>query len=81
MSNFSHVEIDDADIEQTHLCVSVIDADREIQFIEEFPVKERNRAFRLASKLAHLLNIQTRLKDSPELEAKPIDVVVTPSTS
>ena len=81
MSNFSHVEIDDADMEHTHLWVSVIDTSNEIQFIEEFPIQERGRAFRLASKLAHLLNLQTRLKDSPELEAEPIDVVVAPSTS
>ena len=81
MSNFSHIEIDNSDTEHTHLWVSVIDADNEIAFIEQFAIDERDRAFRLASKLTHLLKIPAKLKESPELEAEPIDAAAFPSTS
>jgi hypothetical protein len=81
MSNFSHVEIDDADTESTHLWVFVVDTDNETRFIEQFKIRERNRAYHLASQLAGLLEIPIKLKKSPELEAELITDPAFPSTA
>ena len=48
-----HVEIDDADMERTHLWVTVNGVDGEmIELIEQYPVEERESAYAMARRLA-----------------------------
>ena len=72
MKNFSHVEIDDADMESTHLWVFVWDTNNEACFLAQFRRRERKRAYHLAYQLASMLEIPAKIKKSPELEPELI---------
>ena len=53
---YSYVEIDDADMERTHLWVTVNGVDGEmIELIEQYPVEQRESAYAMARRLADLL--------------------------
>ena len=61
-----YVEIDDGDPEGTHLWVSVNDEYFSmIELIDQFTIDERDRAYRVASRLSNLLNIPMKLKEGP----------------
>jgi hypothetical protein len=66
MNDFSYVEIDDGDPEGTHLWVSVNDEYFSmIELIDQFTIDERDRAYRVASRLSNLLKIPMKLKEGP----------------
>ena len=60
---YSYVEIDDADMERTHLWVTVNGVDGEmIELIEQYPVEQRESAYAMARRLAGLLDLPLKLR-------------------
>ena len=69
-----HVEIDDADMERTHLWVTVNGVDGEmIEFIEQYPVEERESAYAMARRLAALLDLPLKLREDRDREPHSLD--------
>ena len=67
---FGHVEIDDGDAEHTHLWVTVNDDDGcVLEIIEQYPIEERDRAYRMAA----LLKLPIKLKEGPFDDPRPIE--------
>jgi hypothetical protein len=59
----NYIEIDDADVERSHLWVSIMDADGGlIELIEQYPTAERGRAIAMARRLSRVLNLPLKLK-------------------
>jgi hypothetical protein len=76
-----YIEIDDADVEHTHLWVQINGADDEmIELIEQYPVEERVRAYAMARRLANLLDLPLKLLDSPDGEVRPIEASDFPTS-
>ena len=71
---FGYVEIDDGDAEHTHLWVTVNDDDGcVLEIIEQYPIEERDRAYRMALRLAALLKLPIKLKEGPFDDPRPIE--------
>jgi hypothetical protein len=79
---FGYVEIDDADMEHTHLWVTANGADgRVIEIIEQYPIENRISAYAMARRLAKLLDLPLKLLKDPGGEARPISPSDFPDTA
>jgi hypothetical protein len=67
----SYVEIDDADMERTHLWVTVNGVDGEM--IEQYPVEQRKSAYAMARRLAGLLDLPLKLRKDHDRELHLLD--------
>jgi len=71
---YSYVEIDDADMERTHLWVTVNGVDGEmIELIEHYPVEQRESAYAMARRLAGLLDLPLKLRKDRDKEPHLLD--------
>jgi hypothetical protein len=71
---FSYVEIDDTDMESTHLWVTVNDADGGvIEIIEQCPIENRIAAYAMARRLADLLDLPLKLCEDRDREPRSLD--------
>ena len=71
---YSYVEIDDADMERTHLWVTVNDADGGvIEIIEQYPIENRIGAYAMARRLAKLLDLPLKLRKDRDREPHLLD--------
>jgi len=71
---YSYVEIDDADMERTHLWVTVNGVDGEmIELIEQYPVEQRESAYAMARRLAGLLELPVKLRKHRDREPHLLD--------
>ena len=71
---YSYVEIDDADMERTHLWVTVNGVDGEmIELIEQYPVEQRESAYAMARRLAALLDLPLKLRKDRDREPHLLD--------
>jgi hypothetical protein len=71
---YSYVEIDDADMERTHLWVTVNGVDGEmIELIEQYPVEQRESAYVMTRRLADLLDLPLKLCKDRNREPRSLD--------